>query len=756
MKLSKLLVLLIFSSLMFQYIPANHADDDYSKISRDNDVRYNSEVTQYEIEVYSQNDEEQTAETLSWWPNDDRESTMMQFVITVDDVNILPDLQNISFHVFTEYEEFEISLFSLQINLSSFVIADENLISIINYSYNPDVFAGDYNLELDLLFNDGTEENYRDENQITFHKYGYKISSDLFDMAVDFCQNYETIIPIKLQNIGEQNTLLTFNLTLIENFSPEQISYEFDQNSVIELFAGERMIISILFIVEDIDEEQNFIEQLDLNYNVEYYNESTDEFVFLDSDVLSFETRLLPEYSAPGFILKHSRYGELANSQTDGSTKANVELYNLENDTMSFSLQLFNLGFNEETFTIDLLQENINYQIIYDNNTYSSIELLNEEGLKVIRDGDTEIIFLISGLQNSVDQTISFSMNSIIPSYSTKLEINLYSYPSVNNDLILTSDSSTTMLNLSNNDTADVFVNLSEYIGLSTFENQWSINCDAEVLIDVILHPLEQQCGAPGGDQQISINSSTELLIHFNYDKTLPSGNYSFNFTIVHNPTLQESNLNHSIMFQLFLPLNEEDGNNTNSTQNNSDGNQNGENQTNGNNSSPNGNNSSPNNNTTGTPVDDCADIQCDACPPGMVSDPDGGCCACMDAPVTNVDPDDQNDGQSEEQNGDSTKTATKESNMPTYLIIGLIIAALVAAVVILRARKSSATQQTMGNKTTAELPMPALPLPGLPMPSAPVVMQQWTDDNGYSWRQMSDRTIMWWNGSDWIPYGKN
>ena len=749
MKLSKLLVLLIFSSLMFQYFPANHAHDDYSKISRDNDVRYNSEVTQYEIEVYSQNDEEKTVETLSWWPNDDRESTMMQFVITVDDVNILPDLQNISFHVFTEYEEFEISLFSLQINLSSFVIADGNLISIINYSYNPDVFAGDYNLELDLLFNDGTEEKYRDENQITFHKYGYKISSDLFDMAVDFCQNYETIIPIKLQNIGEQNTLLTFNLTLIENFSPEQISYEFDQNSVIELFAGERMIISILLIVEDIDEEQNFIEQLDLNYNVEYYNESTDEFVLLDSDVLIFETRLLPEYSAPGFILKHSRYGELANSQTDGSTKANVELYTLENDTMSFSLQLFNLGFNEERFTIDLLQENINYQIIYDNNTYSTIELLNEEGLKVIRDGDTEIIFLISGLQNNVDQTISFSMNSIIPSYSTKLEINLYSYPSVNNDLILTSDSSTTMLNLSNNDSADVFVNLSEYTGLSTFENQWSINCDTEVLIDVILHPLEQQCGAPGGDQHISINSSMELLIHFNYDQTLLGGNHYFNLTINHNPTLQESNLTHSIMFQLFLPLIEEDGNNTNSNQNNSDGNQNVENQTNG-------NNSSPNNNTTGSPVDDCADIQCDACPPGMVSDPEGGCCACMDAPENNVDPDDQNEGQSEEQNADSTKTATKESNMPTYLIIGLMIAALVAAVVIIRVRKSSATQQTVINKTTAELPMPALPLPGLPMPSAPVVMQQWTDDNGYSWRQMSDRTIMWWNGSDWIPYGKN
>ena len=82
MKSSQLLVLLVFSSLMFQYLPANHSHDDYSKISSYNDVRYNSEATQYEIEVYSQNDEEKISETLSWWPNDDRDSTVMQFIIT--------------------------------------------------------------------------------------------------------------------------------------------------------------------------------------------------------------------------------------------------------------------------------------------------------------------------------------------------------------------------------------------------------------------------------------------------------------------------------------------------------------------------------------------------------------------------------------------------------------------------------------------------------------------------------------------------
>ena len=476
----------------------------------------------------------------------------------------------------------------------------------------------------------------------------------------------------------------------------------------------------------------------------------------LDSNIITFETRLLPQYTAPKYILNHLEYGELINTLTEDLGESVVELYTLENNTISFSLQLFNLGFNDDRFVIEILEENANYQLLFDNSIYSNAESLNEQDLKVNRGESIEIIFLLSGLQNYDYIPLYLSVNSIFSDLSTDLQVNLAKQPSVNNDLILTSDSSTTVLNLSNNDSADAFVNLSEYTGLSTFENQWTINCDTEGLIEVILQPLEQRCSATDSEQQISINSSVELLIHFNYDETLPGGNYYLNLSINHNPTLQNSNLSHSIMFQLFLPIIEDNQNSTDSNQNNTNGNQNDDNQTSGNNSSPNGNNSSPNNNTTGTPVDDCADIQCDACPPGMVIDPDGGCCACMEAPVTNVDPDDQNDGQSEGQNEDSTKTATTESNIPAYLITGLIIAALVAAVVIIRARKSSAAQQTVINKTTAKLPMPALPLPELPMPSAPVVMQQWTDDNGYSWRQMSDRTIMWWNGSDWIPYGKN
>ena len=613
MKISRVLVLLVICSLMFQYLPSNNAHDHYSNISNGYDVRYNSEAAQYEIEVYSQNDEEKTVETLSWWPNDDNESTMMQFIITIHDVNILADLQNISFQVFTEYEEFEISLFSIDLTPASFSIKDEGLVLLTNYSYNPDLPASYYNLELEVFFKDGTEEYYLDESQIILHRYGYKISSELLEGVVDFCQGYETIIPIELRNIGQIDTNVVINLSLLETFSSEQITYEFDQETYVELFAGDVTTVNILMIVET--EEENFPEQINLNYNVEYYNDSTDEYMQLDSNTITFETRLLPEYTAPNYILNHLEYGELINTLTDDLAESVVELYALQNNTMSFSLQLFNLGFNEERFLIEILEENANYQLLFDNSIYSNAESLNEQNLKVNRGKSIEIIFLLTGLQNYDYTPLYLSVNSIFSQLSTDLQVNFAKQPLVNEDLILTSNSSATMFNLSNNGTADVGVNISQYSELLTFENQWTINCDIEGLIEVTLHPLEQRCDASNDEQQISINSSMELLIHFNFDQTLPAGNYYLNLTINHDPNVQDSNLSHSIMFQLFFPLIEDDQNNTDPNQNNSDGNQTDDNQTND-------NNSSTNNNTTGTPVDDCADIQCDACPIGMVSDP--------------------------------------------------------------------------------------------------------------------------------------
>ena len=35
-------------------------------------------------------------------------------------------------------------------------------------------------------------------------------------------------------------------------------------------------------------------------------------------------------------------------------------------------------------------------------------------------------------------------------------------------------------------------------------------------------------------------------------------------------------------------------------------------------------------------------------------------------------------------------------------------------------------------------------------------VLHQWTDNNGYTWKQMSDRSMLWWNGQEWVPVNYN
>jgi hypothetical protein len=39
---------------------------------------------------------------------------------------------------------------------------------------------------------------------------------------------------------------------------------------------------------------------------------------------------------------------------------------------------------------------------------------------------------------------------------------------------------------------------------------------------------------------------------------------------------------------------------------------------------------------------------------------------------------------------------------------------------------------------------------PAAEAPAEPTVVNQWTDENGHTWRVMSDGTNRWWNGTDW------
>ena len=50
-----------------------------------------------------------------------------------------------------------------------------------------------------------------------------------------------------------------------------------------------------------------------------------------------------------------------------------------------------------------------------------------------------------------------------------------------------------------------------------------------------------------------------------------------------------------------------------------------------------------------------------------------------------------------------------------------------------------------------AAQPVAAQPVAAQPVAAAePKVVNQWSDDNGHTWRVMSDGTNRWWNGTGW------
>ena len=98
----------------------------------------------------------------------------------------------------------------------------------------------------------------------------------------------------------------------------------------------------------------------------------------------------------------------------------------------------------------------------------------------------------------------------------------------------------------------------------------------------------------------------------------------------------------------------------------------------------------------------------------------------------------------------DVSSSSDEESGVFIWLVVILFTVALTIGVMMInRSRK-------LHNVGEIAISKPIGQLPSTPAVEQVVVVRQWTDDSGYSWRMMSDNNIMWWNGSDWIPYGKN
>ena len=111
---------------------------------------------------------------------------------------------------------------------------------------------------------------------------------------------------------------------------------------------------------------------------------------------------------------------------------------------------------------------------------------------------------------------------------------------------------------------------------------------------------------------------------------------------------------------------------------------------------------------------------------------------------------------------GDNEQKAQEEKDaarMQLIIVIGvLVVLAGVGGVLFMRRRGSNQDVQKAATPLpeigTAEPTQSLYPTQDAQssqqIAAAPAVENQWTDENGHTWRRMSDGSTLWWNGNDW------
>ena len=102
---------------------------------------------------------------------------------------------------------------------------------------------------------------------------------------------------------------------------------------------------------------------------------------------------------------------------------------------------------------------------------------------------------------------------------------------------------------------------------------------------------------------------------------------------------------------------------------------------------------------------------------------------------------------------------AAQKQMFTIIAVVAVIIIGAVGAVLFMRSRGEDLTEEVVKDFTSLSAQPQGSPVEQTylqpvaqqPMIAAePVVLKQWTDEAGYTWRQMDDGSNYWWSGSEW------
>ncbi len=728
-----------------------------STLEENNSSVYSSDAYSLEIKVHKPGDSFNDEQHLSWSPNDIVENREMQISVFADGIFGTDEIEKLNIKGYyngqtTDVLSFEINSTDYETNFTN-----NGVILTILFTYNSDIWGGNYTLIVNLDLTDGSEMSGSLE-KLSFTEYDFHIYIENSPEFVYMCSCDSKEITITILNTGDTEKEIFVNYTVDEQSSKAidvRQANKDDTLSEIIIYGGQSANLN-LTLSPTLEFDENSKLRIEPVYVEIYYEDEEGDYYYIFQDIYTISISPLEQFETPKVSVTSSQFNY--NEYFSGNSQNPDEfetIFTLGRDWLNLNYEITNLGYYSSDLTLSSNSSVNDLMIIYDDMNLN-LSQFNQMRPQIEQNGLFNFEIYVN-----YDVTISYFMLELSVVFDknqiTNTSFKLSDSPLENKQIISMSNNELTFDEGGDAKTVQVLIETSSLSGLNYFENNWSLFCSRSDKIIITIVDLSVPCNEDGVPLHVDIDTTYSLEISvssWGIDNI-----ESLEIGLLHNPTGVSSNISQVLTLSLELEETLDNGNENNDTQNNTNNSNNSNNSNNPNNSNNSGDNSS--NNTS--PIDDNnqTDLEIDVDNDGVLDTSDN----CLDTkPGEAVDEfgctileqdanDELQDNGNEQQEVEATSSKSEENNILLYVVLGLIIAAIIGGVLVIRNRNSSPQNNVMQSKSID----PIMPLPAIPMPALePIVLQQWTDANGYSWRQMSDQSIMWWNGSEWIPYGKN
>ncbi|MBR95895.1 MAG: hypothetical protein CMA81_03645 [Euryarchaeota archaeon] len=728
----------------------------------DSEIFFNSQNFTTEVRIHDIESEWDDSEILIWYPNSPVNERTFQFTVMIDGISDPEEIEYCNLTMTWQYNvSSENHLISVTLDNNNFIEIDGDLFLVYQYQYANNIFFGDYYISLETTDINGNNFSFSHQGiEVLERGFSINIIDNFPENKLIFADGKMTELEFRITNTGVSYSNFDFLLALETDMPPDWPEPQFYNDNVSSIWGGDVISSTISFDayldLDSVPPPGNISVHILISYEDDEGN-----IVELENNSLEFMSIVVPEYSIPAisFSRDENRTELIADSLSQAPLDNSIITTNGETVVMFGNLT--NYGFQTSSFEMALVSENslefLNFSV-FDNGK----EIIpNQEGIYSLGTNllPLESIFFtieFNLLNSSVDYLdLSIILTEVNTFEDSEVFVTLINYQ-INNPILLESDSEQN-LDLSLGDILQnesfeiqVLFELNPFFLTQGFENQWVLDLfmanDLATLNsqNIVTNLVNTQTEAL--PFQFSINSKSPYIINFTLNEVIEIGNYSINLTLTQVTDDDESlfferQINFTIIENASLIIENEtenDGSANNNTQDN-----NSSNNTQNDNLSNNSQNNNPDNSSNLT--NNSSEIDTN----NNVSENN-----------SSEIPNQQQDNSSVTQNVDtdsSDSAKSEDSNSKSWIFVVLIVIVLTVIMIFIIQRRRPKTSPEQTNKQPISIE-PIASIPVIPDISANqlTILHQWTDANGYTWRQMSDRSVLWWNGQNWVPVNQN